>query len=182
MRTTLTNRRPRPTSDDVRFTRFSSHDYWRCRWYLSFGRTTCGCTAAANTKSDVQSMLRHFFTNCHNRPPSAVNVMKASTGGIIYTSDVVWTVSRASVLLSPARRSQGNYYTMPRRDRRCSTSATCRHHQRFGRQSHSHCRRRSSLCRHHFNRLRGHRHLPLSPCRYRTRSRSRYPAVPARRR
>ena len=44
-------------------------------------------------KSDVQSALCYFLNKGHNHSPSAVNVIKASTGGICYTGAVVWTVS-----------------------------------------------------------------------------------------
>ena len=80
------------------------------------------------------------------------------------------------------RRSRWDQCTPPPRYRRGSTSATCRHHHRFDHQSYSHCRRRSSPRRRRYRRLRAHRCLPPSLGRERTRSRSGYPAVPARRR
>ena len=112
-----------------------------------------------STKSDVQSVLCYFFNNGHNHPSSTVKglLIKASTDGISYTSDVVWTVPRAPVLPSPAPAIAGDQCTPPRRQRRCSTSATCRYHHRFGHQSYSHCRRRSSPRRHRYRRLRAHR-------------------------
>ena len=39
-------------------------------------------------KSDVQSEACYFFNNGHKQPSSAVKVIKASTGGIRYTSEV----------------------------------------------------------------------------------------------
>ena len=51
-----------------------------------------------STKSDVQSVLCYCFNNGHNHPSSAVKVIKAFTGIICYTSDVVWTVPRAPAI------------------------------------------------------------------------------------
>ena len=45
-----------------------------------------------STKSDVQSAWCHDVNNEYNPPSSAVKVIRASTDGICYTSDVVWTV------------------------------------------------------------------------------------------
>ena len=55
-----------------------------------------------STKPDVQPVLRYFLNNDHKHPSSAVNVIKASMGGIFYTSDVEWTVPLAPVPSSPA--------------------------------------------------------------------------------
>ena len=55
-----------------------------------------------STSFDVQSVLCYFLNNGHNSPSSAVKVIIASTGGICYNSDVVWTVPRAPVTPSPA--------------------------------------------------------------------------------
>ena len=80
------------------------------------------------------------------------------------------------------RRSRGDQCTPPCRQRRSSISATCRYYHRFSHQSYSHCRRRSSLRRHRYRRLRGHRCLPPSPCQGHTRSRSGFSGGLARRR
>ena len=45
--------------------------------------------------TDVQSTLCYFPNNGHNHPSYAVKVIKTSTGGLSYTSDVIWTVHRA---------------------------------------------------------------------------------------
>ena len=50
------------------------------------------------TRPGVQSVLCYFLNNGHNHPRFTEKVNKASTGGICYTSDVVWTVPRAPVL------------------------------------------------------------------------------------
>ena len=55
-----------------------------------------------STKSDVQSVPCFFLNNGYNHPSSAVKVIKASTGGIRYTSDVVWTAPRGPVVPLPA--------------------------------------------------------------------------------
>ena len=53
-------------------------------------------------KSDVQSEASCFFNNGHKHPSSAVKVIKASTGGICYTSEVEWTVSCARAVVAGA--------------------------------------------------------------------------------
>lgn len=53
-------------------------------------------------KSDIQSVLSYVLNNGHNHPSFVVNVIKASTGGILYTSDVMWSVPSAPVLPLPA--------------------------------------------------------------------------------
>ena len=55
-----------------------------------------------SSKSDVQSVKCYFLNNGYNHPSSAVKVIKASTGGICYSSDVVWTVRRTPLLPLPA--------------------------------------------------------------------------------
>ena len=104
----------------------------------------------------------------------AVKAIKASAGGICYTSDVMGTVSRAPVLPSPAPAIAGVSVHAPAPATPVfNTSVTCHHHHRFSRHHHrfgrhhyrlgrqrcSHCRRRSSPRRHRYRRLRAHRCL-----------------------
>ena len=55
-----------------------------------------------DTKSEVQSVSCYFLNNGHNHPSSIVKVIKASTDGICYISDVVWTVPRCLLYTSDA--------------------------------------------------------------------------------
>lgn len=57
---------------------------------------------ARDAKSNVQSVPRHFLNNGYNNPSSTVKVIKASTGSVCYTSNVVWMVSCASMPPAPA--------------------------------------------------------------------------------
>ena len=57
--------------------------------------------AERSTTSDVQSVPCFFLDNGYNHPLSAVKVIQAMTGGLCYTSDVVWTVPRGPVVSLP---------------------------------------------------------------------------------
>ena len=60
-----------------------------------------------STKFDVQSVQCYYLNIGYNHPSSAVKVIRASTGGVCYTIDVVWTVHRAPVLPLPASAGAG---------------------------------------------------------------------------
>ena len=66
-----------------------------------------------STNSDVRSELCFFFNNGHNHPSSSVNVIKASTGDLCFTIDVVWTVPRAPVLPLPEQAIAGGSVYAP---------------------------------------------------------------------
>ena len=57
---------------------------------------------ARDAKFAVQSVRYFFLNNGCNHPSSAVKAIKASTGGICYTRDAVWTVPRVPLQPVPA--------------------------------------------------------------------------------
>lgn len=57
-------------------------------------------TSARN--QNVQAGPCFYLNIGYNNPSSAVKMIKASTGGIYYTSDIVWTVLHTTVLSLPA--------------------------------------------------------------------------------
>lgn len=59
-----------------------------------------------NTKSNAQSVPYYYLNNGDIRPASAVKVIKASTGGIYNTSDVVWTAMESRMSVSVKREKE----------------------------------------------------------------------------
>ena len=58
-----------------------------------------------STKSDAQAVKYFYLNNGHNYSSSTVKVVKSSTGGVCYSNDIVWMVTRTLIvpLPSPAR-------------------------------------------------------------------------------
>ena len=62
-----------------------------CGAFLSGGHN------AGGPQHQIRRLIVFFLNNGPNHPSSAAKVIKTSTGGIGYTSDVVWTVPHAPV-------------------------------------------------------------------------------------
>ena len=91
-------------------------------------------------KSDVQLLPCDFRSNGYDHPLSTMRVSKASTDGMCYTNDVLWTGPRAAAPALPASSAaRAVRVCLPPRQDRCSAFTTY-HHQCHP----SHCHRRFS--------------------------------------
>ena len=60
-----------------------------------------------STKSDARAVKCFYLNNGHNHSLSTVKVIKSFTGGVCYSSDIVWMVPRTPVLPLPPPAGAG---------------------------------------------------------------------------